>query len=303
MPISSILKLYNKIFRRDKYYQLKYQKLLDDRINYYNSEIYKKILEIEKNIKDKKELSFLHSGHLGDIIYALPTIKELSKNHVCNFYIQINKPMELHYPKHPSGDFYLDRRITELFIPLLEKQNYLNKVEIFSNQTIDVDLDLFRKMPINIQFYSPRWFFQLTGTQVNLEKPCLDVQPHKKIVNKVVILRTFRARSHFINYKFLKSYNDLVFVGLRDEFDDLKKQVPNLQFYDCKNFLEMAEIIKASKMFIGNQSPGYGIAESLKIPRLLEANPDFPVIFPIGEKSYDFYHQVHFEKFFKKLYY
>ena len=89
MPISSILKLYNKIFRRGKYYQLKYQKLLDDRINYYNSEIYKKILEIEKNIKDKKELSFLHSGHLGDIIYALPTIKELSKNHVCNFYIQI----------------------------------------------------------------------------------------------------------------------------------------------------------------------------------------------------------------------
>ena len=89
MPISSILKLYNKIFRRDKYYQLKYQKLLEERINYYNSEIYKKIVEIEKNIKDRKELSFLHSGHLGDIINSLPSIKEIAKNKKCKLFIKI----------------------------------------------------------------------------------------------------------------------------------------------------------------------------------------------------------------------
>ena len=64
----------------------------------------------------------------------------------------------------------------------------------------------------------------------------------------------------------------------------------------------MAEIIKASKFFVGNEGIGYAIAEALKVPRLLEASPDFPVIFPIGEKSFDFYHQIHFEKFFKELY-
>ena len=89
---------------------------------------------------------------------------------------------------------------------------------------------------------------------------------------------------------------------MKNEYDDLKKQVKNLEFYDCKDFLEMAEIIKASKFFVGNEGIGYAIAEALKVPRLLEASPDFPVIFPIGKKSFDFYHQIHFEKFFKELY-
>jgi len=301
MSTNPILKLYYKTFRKEKYQNLKYKKILEDKIKYYNSAIYEQIIKIEKTINNNKELSFLHSGHLGDIIYSLPAIKELSKNHVCNFYIQINKPMELPYYKHPSGNYYLDKRIVDLFIPLLKEQNYLNKVEIFSNQKIDIDLDFFRKIPINIQFYSPRWFFHLMGIQTNLEKPFLEVKPHKEIVNKIIILRTFRARNYFINYKFLRDNNDLVFVGMKDEFEDLRKQIPNLNFYDCRNFLVMAQIIKSSKFFVGNQSPAYGIAEGLKVPRLLEANPEFPVIFPIGEKSYDCYHQNHFEKYFKKL--
>ena len=39
----------------------------------------------------------------------------------------------------------------------------------------------------------------------------------------------------------------------------------------------MAQIIKACKFFIGNSSLGYDIAEGLKVPRLLEACPNFPV--------------------------
>ena len=63
----------------------------------------------------------------------------------------------------------------------------------------------------------------------------------------------------------------------------------------------MAEIIKASKFFIGNMSFQYIMAEGLKIPRLLEASPDFPVVFPVGPNAFDSYHQNHFEKFFKDL--
>ena len=63
----------------------------------------------------------------------------------------------------------------------------------------------------------------------------------------------------------------------------------------------MAKIIKASKFYIGNMSFQYNMAEGLKIPRLLEASPDFPVHFPIGEYAFDAYHQNHFEKFFANL--
>ena len=68
-----------------------------------------------------------------------------------------------------------------------------------------------------------------------------------------------------------------------------------------KDFLEMAQVIKSSKFFIGNQSVAYPMAEGLKVPRLLEAEPSFPVVQPIGKNAYDFYYQPHFEKFVSLL--
>ena len=59
----------------------------------------------------------------------------------------------------------------------------------------------------------------------------------------------------------------------------------------------MAQIIKSCKFFIGNQSIAYPMAEGLKVPRLLEAEPMFPVVQPVGKNAYDFYYQPHFEKF------
>ena len=115
--------------------------------------------------------------------------------------------------------------------------------------------------------------------------------------------RYIRRKNYFINYKFLKKYDNLLFLGLNHEYEDLKKEVPNLDFYDCKDFLEMAQIIKSSKFFLGNPSLGYVIAEGLKVPRLLENFPEFHVMNPRGSNAYDFYFQEHFEKWFSYLYY
>ena len=124
MPINPIIKFWYKFFDKNEYQNLKYQAAQDDGVKYYNTEIYGKILEIEKKIKDNKELSFLHSGHMGDIIYSLPVIRELSKNHKCNLFIQINKPMVVKYQNHPSKNVFLDKRIVDLLLPLLKKQSY-----------------------------------------------------------------------------------------------------------------------------------------------------------------------------------
>ena len=65
--------------------------------------------------------------------------------------------------------------------------------------------------------------------------------------------------------------------------------------------LEMAEIIKSSKFFLGNLSLGYSIAEGLKVPRLLEACPEFPAAQPHGKNAYNFYFQKNFENLFNYL--
>ena len=108
------------------------------------------------------------------------------------------------------------------------------------------------------------------------------------MINFIEILNQFLIQSRTDNLKW-SSYPK--------EYEDLKKEVPNLEFYNCKNFLEMAEIIRASKFYVGNMSFQYIMSEGLKVSRLLEASPDFPVVFPIGENAFDAYHQNHFEKF------
>ncbi len=294
-------KLWKKISNKKEYQELKELEKIKKSSNEFKAKFEPFINEIQKKIETKKEISFMHSGHSGDIINALPVIKELSRTHKCNLFININKPLNTIYKKHPGEKVYISDKILKMLIPLLKSQTYLNKVEEYKSQDIDINLDIFRELPINISFDNLRYSFQITGIQPNIEMPYLNVGEHKELIKKIVIQRTFRYRNQFINYKFLNNYNDIFFVGTLSEYEDLKKDVKNLHYYECKNFLEMAEIIKSCKFFIGNSSVGFPIAEALKVPRLLEACPYFPAAQPHGKDAYDFYYQVHFEKFFKIL--
>ena len=297
----SILKYYYKLFDLEKYKNFKAENLTKKSVEIFKNKYADYLAGIEKKTKNNKKITFLHSGHLGDLIYALPVIKELSKNHECHFYIQANKKIPVKYYKHPAGKVYIDDRMLNLFLPLMKAQKFIHKCEKYNGQEIDINFDLFRELPVNIHFNSPRWYFHISGIQVDLTDPYLEVEPHEKIKNKIVIHRTFRHRNQFINYKFLENEKNLLFVGTKDEYEDLKKDAKNLEIYDCKDYLDMAKVIKSCKFFIGNQSVAYPMAEALKVPRILEAEPNFPVVQPIGKDAFDFYYQPHFEKWFKHL--
>ena len=296
-------KIYYKLFKsKDSYNKFKLDQTIIKQQNLFEEKFKNKLFDISNSINNKKTLNFLHSGHCGDLIYSLALIKELSKSHQCNLFIGVGKKIEGAYFKHPAKGVYIDNRIAKQILPLLKFQSFLNEVKIYSEENIDINLDLFRDLPISLNFNSCRWYFHLTGVQVDLSAPYLNSTEHKNIKDKIVILRTFRYRNHFINYKFLnKIDDDIIFIGLKEEFEDLKKDIPKLQHYEPENFFEMSQIIKSSKFFLGNQTPAFAIAESLKVPRLLECSPDFTVVQPIGGDCYDFYFQIHFEKWFKKL--
>lgn len=296
-------KIYYKLFKsKDSYNKFKLDQTIIKQQNLFEEKFKNKLFDISNSINNKKTLNFLHSGHCGDLIYSLALIKELSKSHQCNLFIGVGKKIEGAYFKHPAKGVYIDNRIAKQILPLLKFQSFLNEVKIHSEENIDINLDLFRDLPISLNFNSCRWYFHLTGVHVDLSAPYLDSTEHKNIKDKIVILRTFRYRNHFINYKFLnKIDDDIIFIGLKEEFEDLKKDIPKLQHYEPENFFEMSQIIKSSKFFLGNQTPAFAIAESLKVPRLLECSPDFTVVQPIGGDCYDFYFQIHFEKWFKKL--
>jgi len=189
-----------------------------------------------------------------------------------------------------------------MLYPLLKEQTYIKEINIFKNQEIDINFDIIRKLPLNLLFDNARYGFHIAGIQYNLNNKFIDVEEHSKIKNKIVILRSLRYQNHFINYNFLENFENAYYIGTQAEYVALKKDLKNLEFYECKDFLDMAKIIKSSRVLIGNSSLGIDIAEGLKTPRLLEASPYFPARQIHGENGFDFYFQSHFEKYFNILY-
>ena len=290
-------KLYYKIFKKDQKNVYKTQ----EKINFFKKNYENQIININNIIETKRDLNLFHSGPLGDLIYSLPLINKLSENHTCNLYVNLNKKFTYEYYKHTANGYFIDERTFKFLSPLLKKQKSLNIIKEYENEKIDINLDLFREIPVSFTFNSPRWFFAITGEHCDLSKPSLFVDDHTEIKNKIVILRSFRFRNIYINYNFLKNYDNLLYVGVEEEYQDLKKIIPNLEIYNCKDLLEMAQIIKSSKFFLGNMSVGYALSETLKIPRLLEASPETPFVQPVGNNGFDFFFQPHFEKWFKYL--
>ena len=212
----NIKKILYKFINKDKYKELKNKLLVDKKTQILKSGFEDEINKIFK-ATEQEEISFLHSGHLGDVINALPVLKQLSKKSKCNLYLQVGKNLErdaINY-KHKGDKIYMTERMVDMVLPLLKNQDYISKVEIFENQKIDIDLNLFRKMPMNFNLDEVRWYFHLTGVHVDLSKQYLFANEHQLIKKKIVIMRSTRRKNTFINYKFLRNFNDVFFWDYR----------------------------------------------------------------------------------------
>ena len=121
------------------------------------------------------------------MIIALPILKELSNKRKCNLYLQVGKPLEKHIKgyKHEGDEIYMSEKMVNMVLPLLKNQNYINKVEKYNNQLVDVDLNLFRKIPMNFNLDEVRWYFHLTGIHTDLSKQYLFANEHPSISEKL----------------------------------------------------------------------------------------------------------------------
>ena len=116
----------NKLFNKDTKNKLKADKQKKRDIEIFKNKYEQYINGIEEVLKKKKEISFLHSGHIGDIINILPIVKEISKTHTCKLFIGINVPLPVQYSNHPGGKYFLNKKIYEMLYPLLESQKYIS---------------------------------------------------------------------------------------------------------------------------------------------------------------------------------
>lgn len=263
--------------------------------------------KIIETAQQNQLLNIIHSGNAGDVVYALPTIKKIHEvtNIPIYLYLRLNQssPEQVYSnTSHSMGNVMISQNMSNMLFPLFNSQDYIYKCEAYQNQKIHINLDFFRSKIIPLSNSNlARWCGYVTGFTPELWKPWIKVEPNFSYADKIILARSERYRNSTISYSFLKQYKKIIFIGVKSEYEDMKKAIPSLQWLQVNNFLELAQIIAGCKFFIGNQSFPYSIAESLKIPRILEAYYHFAHVIPEGENAHDFYYQNHFESLVKQL--
>ena len=226
--------------------------------------------------------TFKHSGNLGDIIYSLPTIIALGGG-----ILYLNNRMdELRINKKaPLPPSVLTADMMSEIIELLKLQPCLSDVRFYNNEPIDFDLDKFREFYSRYNRCSHLAYGHLNtfGVKFNLNLPWLEnIKPI--YVKDIIVNRSVRnlSPSNKFNYSALRGYEDrCVFIGFDSEYKKFLSDAGlNIQRHAPTTILEFAGIIKGSRLFVGNQSLGFALAEAMKHPRALEISYLFPNCLP-----------------------
>lgn len=262
-----------------------------------------------------KTISFKHMGNAGDIIYALSGIKQICERlgKKANLFIWLNRPA-FYYEgaQHPVKDMQTGQQVTmnaymlKMIRPLLESQPYINIVKEWEGEEIHVDLDRTKEVNVNMPYGDVRkWYgYVFPYLQADLGKPALNIPsfPQTAVpIPYILVNRTQRYFNPLISYMFLRNYENVIFAGTIEEFQEFQSEVPNAHHLQVKDFNELAMWIKSARFFIGNQSMCFAIAEQLKTPRIMETCRFAPNVIPVGEDALDFYTQECFEEHVRTL--
>jgi hypothetical protein len=213
------------------------------------------------------ELTFSHSGKLGDILFSLCFIKAMGGG---KLYIHLGQ--------------YIGEEEYQFIEPLISAQPYITGVERWTNQHMDYNLDNFRHVMNSTHTRTTcESFFVAFDKPVpenfNTE-PWLEV-PQETNSGKIIVNRVERGLHgrDVYNPEFLnlvkENQDKCCFVGMVSEYESFKN-IFNLDIEHIKveNALEMAKVIKSSEKCIMNHSMPLVIAEGLKKTIYLEIRHD-----------------------------
>jgi hypothetical protein len=262
-------------------------------------------------------LTFKHSGRLGDIIYSMPLVQEMAvfQGKPVDYYVCNDVPARLGKDVfHPSLEVMVNAKLFDYIEPLLSTQHYIRKilhVPIVELPPGALDLDRFKTSGLNLKaglIYG--WYRKAFGVSFPVEAPWLFVdkqsgmsssQDHLEV--SVLIGRTTRFCNTKINYSFLDQIENVGFIGLDYEYQDFisRHALVKVRHIKVNNALELAILMSRAKIFIGNQSLNFAIAEGLKVPRALEAFEPVPVASPVGGLCFEYINTQYLVNFLSKV--
>lgn len=207
------------------------------------------------------EQFFVHSGDIGDILYALPAIKACGGG-----------KLFITHTHGKTSHGMTEEKVARL-APLLELQPFIYSV-CFDINTVGHNLDGFRSHKVgtlvdaHLSTVGKSWEERMTPWISNIiPNPAYDVLVH----------RSFRYRNDkFPWQRIVDKYKHRIgFIGFEDEYKDFCSRFGTIPFVVAENFLVLAEFIAGSQLFIGNQSSPLAVAHGLFHPTITEVSIGF----------------------------
>lgn len=260
-------------------------------------------------------ITYRHTVNSGDLIAAMAGIRQAWKitGKRAIIYQELNRIAEYYGgATHPIRDddgkmVCMNWKQWQMLFPLLISQDYVAEAHEFTGQIINCDLNVIRGQTFCNMPYGPiqKWtWMAFPDLSCDLGEPWITVQPSGDFSDKIMINFTERYRNPNIQYFFLKDYESkILFAGTTEEHEMFserwKLNIPRLIVND---FFELAQHLASCKLFLGNQSFCWNLAEAMKVPRILELSNIAPNCTSFGKNGYEFFHQMPVEYFVKKLY-
>lgn len=255
----------------------------------------------------------------GDLLSLMPSFKKLWEDtgRKAVIYQRVNLSYGDMYGAYAGATYSIkngdgvpvtmNRAVFDALKPLLDHQEYIENFMEWKGEDVEYDMDLLRQMDTTMPWGAiNRWPFYLWPEMAcDLSSPWLNVVAEgAKYKNCILVNRTERYNNMLVSYNFLKKYGGMVlFVGLPDEHMKFNAQHGlNITGIEAHDFRQVAVAMKNCKLFIGNQSACFQIAEGLKVPRLLECCKQLPNVIGNGTGFYDFLNQRSLEYYVNKLY-
>lgn len=266
-----------------------------------------------------KLVTLLHTFPAGDALSILPGLKQVAKDNDCKWiiYQRVNQPYGLHgayiNAKYSIFDeqgeaVMMNRPTFQALRPLLLAQDYIEDFREWDGERVDFNFDLLREgtttMSAGCINRWPMYIWPDMATDLSKESITIPYKIDQRVIGRILINRTERYNNMLISYNFLKQYGDKVmFVGLPNEHEVFCKQnkldIPRLEAAD---YLEIATALYNCKVYIGNQSSCFQVAEHMKIPRILEVCNSIPNVIGSGPGFYDFLTQRALEYYCDRLF-